>query len=406
MSHGAFAAAEPRLRAAVAQRLERARADLSAAATGEMERKLPWYAALPAEARSWVGLVAHAGITAFVTWFREPDDARTVTADVFGTAPRELARTITLQQTVELVRATIDVVESYAEQLSDPAERDLLHDAMLQYSREVAFAAAEVYAQAAETRGAWDARLESLIVDAVVRGDDDEALRSRAAALGWAPHPRVAVVVGPAPPGSAEQAVDDLRRDARHHGADVLVGAHGDRLVAVVGGRGDLTPVIAALVERFGAGPVVVGPVVEDLTEASRSALAAVSGLRAVVAWPGAPRPVAADDLLPERALAGDSAARRRLVDDVYLSLITSGVAILSTLTTYLEQSPSMEAAARALFVHPNTVRYRLRRVADITGYAPTEPRGAHTLRIALTLGRLDTAAPALEPGSQQRPPY
>lgn len=393
MSHGAFASSQPALRATVARRLERARAQLSAAATGEMERKLPWYAALPADARSWVGLVAHAGITAFVTWFREPDDARTVTADVFGTAPRELARTIKLQQTVELVRATIDVVESYAEGLADPAERDLLHDAMLQYSREVAFAAAEVYAQAAESRGAWDARLESLIVDAVVRGDDDEALRSRAAALGWAPHPQVAVVVGPAPPGEPEHAVDQLRRDARHHGVDVLIGAHGDRLVAVLGGPDDLSAAIAAMTERFGTGPVVVGPVVDDLTEASRSALAAVSGLHAVVAWPGAPRPVSADDLLPERALAGDMAARRRLVDDVYVSLTTSGAAIMATVTTYLEQAPSMEAAARALFVHPNTVRYRLRRVADITGYAPTEPRGAHTLRIALALGRLDAAA-------------
>lgn len=394
MTHGALGTSAPGLRAAVAHRLDRARAELSAEALAEMERKLPWYAGLPAEARSWVGLVAHAGITAFVTWFRDPGDAQTITAEVFGTAPRELARTISLRQTVELVRATIDVVEGYAAGLTDPAERHLLHDAMLQYSREIAFAAAEVYAQAAEARGAWDARLESLIVDAVVRGDDDEALRSRAAALGWTPHPRVAVVVGPAPPGEPEQAVEQLRRDARHHGVDVLVGAHGDRLVAVVGGLGDLGPAILALTERFGDGPVVVGPVVDDLTEASRSALAAVSGLRAVVAWPGAPRPVAADDLLPERALAGDVAARRRLVDDVYLSLTTSGAATLQTLTTYLEQAPSMEAAARVLFVHPNTVRYRLRRVADVTGYAPTDPRGAHTLRIALALGRLDDVGP------------
>ena len=149
----------------MATRLERARAELSGAAIGEMERNLPWYAALPAEARSWVGLVAQAGITAFVTWFRDQGESPTITSDVFGTAPRALARTIMLRQTVELVRTTIDVVEAYADGLPDPVERDLLRDAMLQYSREVAFAAAEVYAQAAEARGAWDARLESLIVD-------------------------------------------------------------------------------------------------------------------------------------------------------------------------------------------------------------------------------------------------
>ena len=44
------------------------------------------------------------------------------------------------------------------------------------------------------------------------------------------------------------------------------------------------------------------------------------------------------------------------------------------------------------LFVHPNTVRYRLRRVADVTGVVPTEPRGAFALRLALALGRLEGA--------------
>ena len=39
--------------------------------------------------------------------------------------------------------------------------------------------------------------------------------------------------------------------------------------------------------------------------------------------------------------------------------------------------------------MHPNTVRYRLRRVADITGLTPTSPRDAWSLRLALSLGRL-----------------
>jgi DNA-binding PucR family transcriptional regulator len=43
------------------------------------------------------------------------------------------------------------------------------------------------------------------------------------------------------------------------------------------------------------------------------------------------------------------------------------------------------------MFVHANTVRYRLRRVAEVCGAAPTEPRGAFTLRVALALGRLET---------------
>jgi DNA-binding PucR family transcriptional regulator len=41
------------------------------------------------------------------------------------------------------------------------------------------------------------------------------------------------------------------------------------------------------------------------------------------------------------------------------------------------------------LFVHPNTVRYRLRRVTEITGYDATDAREGFVLRTALALGRL-----------------
>ena len=51
-----------------------------------------------------------------------------------------------------------------------------------------------------------------------------------------------------------------------------------------------------------------------------------------------------------------------------------------------------LEACARHLFVHPNTVRYRLRRVADLTGRHPGDARGALALRLALTLDRLRPA--------------
>ena len=60
--------------------------------------------ALDAQDRSWVGLVAQAGISAFTTWFEHPGEPLGITADVFGTAPRELTRSISLSRTLELVR--------------------------------------------------------------------------------------------------------------------------------------------------------------------------------------------------------------------------------------------------------------------------------------------------------------
>jgi DNA-binding PucR family transcriptional regulator len=93
-------------------------------------------------------------------------------------------------------------------------------------------------------------------------------------------------------------------------------------------------------------------------------------------------------DLLPERALAGDGHARRHLVEQVYLPLVRARGTLIETLAAYFQHGSSLEGAARALFVHPNTVRYRLRQVADLTGYTPTMPRHAFTLEIALVLGR------------------
>jgi DNA-binding PucR family transcriptional regulator len=61
---------------------------------------------------------------------------------------------------------------------------------------------------------------------------------------------------------------------------------------------------------------------------------------------------------------------------------------LLETLAAWFENGSSIEATARALFVHPNTVRYRLRQVTDVTGWSPTRPREAFTLQLALILGR------------------
>jgi DNA-binding PucR family transcriptional regulator len=253
----------------------------------------------------------------------------------------------------------------------------------------VAFSAAEVYARAAEVRGAWDARLEALVVDALVRGDGDDSLRSRISALGWSGRGSTLVMVGTTAGPLDEVRAAELRRATRRVAGDGLVGIHGDRLVLVLGGQGDLQEAAASLLPRFGPGPVVIGPTVTDVNEAGRSACAALAGLAAARAWPQAPRPVQADDLLPERVLTGDITARRALVAQAYIPLAQAPGAVLETLSAYLGTGRSLEAAARTLYVHPNTVRYRLRKVAEITGWDPLDARESFVLHVGLALGRL-----------------
>jgi hypothetical protein len=378
-------------------RIERAAGGLATASVARMDETLPWFRELPADQRSWVMLVAQAGVQSLVEWLRRGGSSgnHEVPEEIFETAPQALARSISLQQTVALIKVTIDVTEEHVPHLAAPGEQEALHAAVLRFSREVAFAAARVYARAAESRGAWDARLQALLVDALLRGDSSDVLASRAAALGWAEAPPVAVAVGRSPGGEVTVVLHALYRAARRIGVEAIGGVHGDRLVVVMGGAADPLKTAGRLLDGFGDGPVVVGPPVPRLDDATESARAALAGFRACGARPDAPRPVAAADLMPERVLAGDAEARRILRQEVYGTLARSGGELLETLDAFLATGGVLEAAARTLYVHPNTVRYRLKRIAEVTGFTPADPRGAFALRIALAIGRLDPPSSA-----------
>lgn len=388
--------------------LRRISGDLATATIQRLEESLPWYAEMPPARRSAVGLVAQAGITSFIQWYEDPTSTPWIAADIFAAAPRELLRSVSLQQTLQLIRATVEVTEERVKGRSGN-----VRDAILLYSREVAFAAADVYARAAEARGLWDARLEALVVDSILTGEADEELPSRIAALGWHGHGEVAVLVGTTPP---QLDVDQLRRTARKLGVDVLIGVQGIRLVLVVGRAQaarteDATPelpfgeIARRLEPGFGSGHLVLGPTVPALVDAGQSARAALAGFAVARAWRGAPRPVDADDLLPERALAGDPLAKHTLVERIYRPLQTHSTDLVSTLWSYLDNGRSLEATARELFVHPNTVRYRLKRVSEVIGWDATGPREALILQTALILGAIGTDATRRRPTTLRRTP-
>src|SRR6202453_2540211 len=235
--------ARPQVDAETVRRMERATGTLGTAAIAAMDERLPWFRKMSAEHRSWLGLVAQAGIAAFIDWIRHPERNRPAVTEVFGTAPRELARAVSLQHAVEMVRVIIDAVEAQVDELAVPRE------AVLTYARELAFSAALVYARTAEARGAWDARLEALVVDSLVRGETEESLHSWAAALNWSSSP-VTVVVGTIgdedgdeelkahAPAGVEPLIEDLRGQARRARLDLLAGLHGNPPILGVGGRG------------------------------------------------------------------------------------------------------------------------------------------------------------------------
>ena len=376
-------------RAALVDRLSTVTSQATTATLTEMEKRHDWFRDLDADHRSWITLVARGGIDGFVTWFQGGDVSP---VSIFNAAPRIVMRRVSLAQTVELVRTTIDVFEAQAKLVVASDDIAIIEKAVLLYSREVAFAAASVYAKAAEVRGGWDARLEALVVDAIVRDDTDETVISRASTLGWQSAEHVVVVIGEL---TDIETLDDARNRAQRLKLDSLVAAQGDRLVLILGGE-QITDTATAhqvvtnsFADLFGPGPLVLGPVVEHLADASISAKAASEGIRACPAWPHAPRPTNAADLLPERVLIGDSYAREDLISQIYIPLQQAGGDLLLTCSTFLDHYGSVEGTSRALFVHANTVRYRLKRIYEVTRYSATDARDAQVLHMAISLGRL-----------------
>src|SRR3979490_2061452 len=149
-----------------------------------MEERLPFFAELEASQRASVQLVVQTAVVNFVEWMRDPQSNVGYTAQAFEVVPQDLRRRIALRQSVEMVRVTMEFFEEVVPLLARSEDQLTARTAgILRYSRDLAFAAAEAYADQAEARGAWDTRMEANVVCAVVRGAKGPDLQSQAAAL-------------------------------------------------------------------------------------------------------------------------------------------------------------------------------------------------------------------------------
>lgn len=84
---------------------------------------------------------------------------------------------------------------------------------------------------------------------------------------------------------------------------------------------------------------------------------------------------------------------------DQYLRILSglrsANAELIPTLTTYLlDAGSSMAETARLLYVHLNTVKYRLRQVQELTGFSPTQLPGAYSLYIAAAINRISGEDP------------
>jgi DNA-binding PucR family transcriptional regulator len=67
----------------------------------------------------------------------------------------------------------------------------------------------------------------------------------------------------------------------------------------------------------------------------------------------------------------------------------------VTTLRTYLDAGLNLTRTARALFVHPNTIEYRLRRIRELSGRDPRNPGDLLILSLAIKFDELRSSSEA-----------
>ncbi|RFU37444.1 PucR family transcriptional regulator, partial [Actinomadura logoneensis] len=98
-------------------------------------------------------------------------------------------------------------------------------------------------------------------------------------------------------------------------------------------------------------------------------------------------------DVLLDYQLSRPGPARTHLAG--LLGVLDGHPVLLETLRAYVASGFSRRRAAPLLHVHPNTVDYRLRRVAVLTGLDPTCPGDLPQLRAALVAHDFTPSRPA-----------
>lgn len=141
--------------------------------------------------------------------------------------------------------------------------------------------------------------------------------------------------------------------------------------------------------------PVCISEVVVGAQKICKEITATLAALAVAPSVTHLPQIIRCDDVLPERALIGDETAVETLYTKVYQSLAPYNPddPTLQTVDAFLRFGGALDQTSHNLNVHPNTIRYRLRKVAQTTGWDATDPREAYVLQTAITIGRIRDSA-------------
>lgn len=354
----------------------------------KLEESEPWFKAADPNHRAWLTLITQRGINAFADWLNDIPNQFSTASFFENEAPRDLALSINFEQIVSVTQKIFSYVESELINLLDENEKLVVQVQLLRFSRDVAFATALAYARAAEARSAWDARLEAKIIDALVDQEDFSDIQVNAAGLGWTEAKDIFAIVGKKPKKDSALAVAEIHRAARNQNLLTIAGVRGEMLIALISNSKNPESTARYFSPRFGEGTLVYGRVVDSFERVSLSTREAIAGYFAKAAVSDQVRLISAAELLPERAINSDPLAQNHLVG-IYQQIKNVDADWLQTLEVFFSVGGSLEATARKLHIHVNTVRYRFKGLQQEVGLSPTTPRDGYCLQVAVSLGRL-----------------
>jgi PucR C-terminal helix-turn-helix domain/GGDEF-like domain len=258
-----------------------------------------------------------------------------------------------------------------------------------EYTQELTVA----YREAAAELLLAGARERAALVEALFTGGiPDRDTLWEAAKLLRLPWEGVFVVVAVEAPGLAKEGLPDAEAFLAGRGIGSAWQLHPDTQMGVVSLRRlDTLPLLLELLGRGVRARAGVSPVYRSLGDTPR----ALHYARLVLAsQPAGRRAVAQFEQTPLRVLAAaapDAAAElaRTVLGGVLDLPAQERSSLLGTLQAWFDAGGSAVETGKRIYCHPNTVRYRLRRLQEHTGRSLDDPRAVAELLAALDALRL-----------------
>ncbi|MDF0528593.1 helix-turn-helix domain-containing protein [Tsukamurella sp. 8F] len=279
-----------------------------------------------------------------------------------------------------------------------PATSELLDVAtvILDLMDQHAVAVTEAYREAGASILKFQQRRRSALVEALLTGHPTPEVGPwEAVSLLGFPHGGRHVVVAADTPRVADEALPEVEEKLASHGLASAWRLAPLQQLGVIALRGESVDAVARVLEAIPGARVGISPVYDTLPETPRALRLAQAALEIL---PPKRAGVHVFSSSPLAALVVSAPAEgirlaHRVLGPVLAMAADDRAVMIETLWVYLSRSGSAENAAQFLYCHPNTVRYRLRRLQEMTDRRLSEPREAAELTAAAYVVRLNPSA-------------